>query len=316
MNGTRGWTFRLVTGLAVAGALLLSSPVYAQDGYSEVEAAPQGPNAGKVGLKLGFDFVSEYHYRGITQANSGVIFQPYAEVSFTLFEELGPVENITAFTGLWNSLHTRPKGTGNNASAWNEADWYIGVGADLPFGISTSLSYSWRGNPNGSFNPGAGGADSFAEQIDWEVAYDDTAFWEENIGMEGFSLQPYVLFSFEIGGGSDGNRPNSSSGGYLEIGLTPSYVVLRESDYPVTLSLPIAAGFGLYDYYEFSATEEMGFGFFDVGIEASTPLAFIPSDYGQWEAHVGFHIIMLQNTGLSDQKGEAFYVTAGMSMKY
>jgi hypothetical protein len=55
------------------------------------------------------------------------------------------------------------------------------------------------------------------------------------------------------------------------------------------------------NYYEFvdpstGTLEDDTFGYFDVGLVASVPLSFIPSDYGSWSASAGVHFLFLGDT--------------------
>lgn len=305
----QGWALKGLSAGVFAAAVAAPSVAFAQ------EATDPAPiNTGNVSWTLGIDFVTEYWFRGIAQENQGIIAQPYADVTFSLISE----GNITldVYTGLWNSLHE------NASEEWYEADFFIGGAIGLPGGFAVDISYVNLYSP-------AGGT-SFAEEIDVAVSYDDTALWE-GFGLEGFALAPYALVAYEIDAGSDALGRAGEEGTYLELGVEPTFALTQSGDYPLSLSVPITAGFGISDYYETGLGgdddgEDFTFGFLDIGGVVSTPLPFIPADYGAWEASAGVHYIILgdeaqdisgpQGFNVTGDDDDSIYLTFGVSMSY
>ncbi|MBV9127487.1 MAG: hypothetical protein JO117_05300, partial [Verrucomicrobia bacterium] len=76
-------------------------------------------------------------------------------------------------------------------------------------------------------------------------------------------------------------------GNYYEIGLSPSTTAG-----PVTITLPITAGFGSSRFY----ANNRGFGYFTPGIQLGVPLKFIPSSYGTWNFTTFYKFYYLGNS--------------------
>ena len=100
--------------------------------------------------------------------------------------------------------------------------------------------------------------------------------------------RPRIL-SFETDGTNFGDR----QGSWLGLNAAPTYVAFSEDAYPLTLSLPLALGLSLSEYYELPGQGDDTFGFFSVGFSTSVPLAFIPADYGAWSAYAGVNVFVL-----------------------
>jgi len=305
MSYGRNWAGRLV---AVA---IATTPVTAM---AQEEVAPV--NTGNITLEASVDVVTEYVFRGIRQGpqnDQGIIIQPGVDIGIALYED----ENISVggYVGTWNSF--------NDGDGWYESDLYAGVGVGLPYGLSLDVAFIALENPDG------GG--EFAQEIDVTVAYDDSELWA-NAGvdfMQFGGLQPYALLAFETEGGSDGNPTagtnTGSEGVYLELGIEPSILLFDNPTYPITLSVPVAVGMSLEDYYEYVDANgnlvDETYGFTSVGFTMGVPLAFIPAEYGTWEASAGLNIIFLsdelQDLNAGNGDDDVLYIgSIGVSMSY
>lgn len=302
--------------LALLGAGVLAAPV-------AVQAQEEAPaiNNGNVSFTVGADVFTDYWFRGIPQENQGLILQPYADVSVSLISN--DDFTLDVYTGIWNSLHwgDSQSSTGGNAgndNVWYEADWF--AGATVGFGsFAVDFGYTWLYSP-------AGGVE-FAEEIYAGLSYDDSELWGD--GFDG--LQPYVTIVFEIDGGSDSPLAGTAEKGiYYEVGIGPSFDLTDSLDAPVTLSLPVAVGFGKDDYYQYvnsaGAADDDTFGFIQVGVVLSMPIEAIPAEYGAWEVAVGGYYIALgdaneaigngANFGTNGGDDDSFFGSIGISMSY
>ncbi|HEX7010929.1 MAG TPA: TorF family putative porin, partial [Phycisphaeraceae bacterium] len=276
----------------LVGAIMMTYAAGAALAQSDEAAAPAaaaGPNTGKIHLEMGASVVTEYWFRGIGQENEGLILQPYATVGVDLLEN----DDFTlgGFVGTWNSIHDSTPG-----DAWFESDFTVGLSAGLSDNLTLDVAYVNLYNP--------AGGDSFAEEVDLVLSYDDTELAQKfsiplgdgedppTLGLP-FPLQPHVAMAFEIDGGSDAGE---NKGIYLELGIEPQFSLVESESYPVTLSTPMTVGLSLDDYYENAQGEDDTFGYFDAGLVLSMPLDFVPADYGQWEASLGVHAIFLGDT--------------------
>lgn len=263
-------TARIMCMCAILAALV--SPAMAQE-----EAAATGPNTGAVSFSMGVDFTTAYFFRGIIQENQGLIYQPSADATFQLTDQL------SVYLGTWNSIHDNTSG-----SDWYESDFFVGASLAVSECLSVDVSYIWLYGP-------AGGAE-FSQEINIGVSYDDSGLWGDSFD----GLQPHILVGFETSGGSDmgGLHGSGSKGTYLEIGVAPSFTLVDSASSPITLTIPVTVGLG-WDYYEgFSdanpgVLEDDTLGFVDLGLDLSMPLSFVPSQFGSWEASAGVHFLFL-----------------------
>lgn len=279
-------------------------------------AQADGHNAGAVSLEAGFDITTEYWFRGIPQEDQGVIFQPYAEVSFDL--AAAGYEGATAYFGVWNSIHDGPSTApaAGATSHYYEADWYIGLSTDLSAvgfeEVLFDISYVFLTSPAGL---GGGPAGLYAQEVDFLLSVDDSGNYGDNELMAN-GLQPYLLFVVETAGGSDGAA--LSTGLYIELGIEPSMdVTVGETD--LVVSIPVSVGFNGGDYYEGlgGAGFDEDYGFFSIGLATSLPLdEYVPADYGTWTLTASVTYINLNSTivgPLDDNRG---VFTAGIGMEY
>lgn len=290
--------------LALAAAGLVGAQAQAQE-----EPAPV--NTGKVSWTLGVDVVSEYWFRGIAQENQGWIVQPYASVTFGLMSSED--FSLDAYLGTWNSLHFDNPSSDGSADAWYESDFSVGLAMGLPYDLALDVAYINLYSP--------AGGDIFAEEINVVLSYDDSELMD-SWGVP-FSFNPHTKLAFEFDGGSDAGN---NEGVYWELGVAPSFALTDSEDYPLTLSIPVVAGFSLDDYYEDANGDDEFFGYLDIGLVLSTPLSFIPADYGAWEASIGGHYLLLGDStqsiaspegfNVTDGDENEFYATFGISMSY
>ncbi len=286
----------------VASALALATLLFS----TSVVRAEEEPNKGKISLSAGMDFTTAYFFRGIRQEISGFIGQPYAGATLNLYEGEKGLNSVDANVGIWNSIQTGPTGSsGPNADpkAWYEFDFFGGVTFGLFDKWEAGVAYTIYTSPNGFFKS--------TQEIGLSLAYDDSELLGD------FSLSPHILFAFEFqGAGADGQQP---LGTYFELGVEPGFTLIKSEKYPVNIAIPLKLGLSLSDYYQDPTTgQNSTFGYFDLGIVAKVPLAFIPADYGSWEMFVKGDFLFLGNSLEAINAGESFQAigTIGIAMSY
>ncbi len=291
--------------------LALTSPVaLAQEAAAEVPGSA-------VTLSAGTDIASAYYFRGIPQEDQGVILQPYVDIGFELLEQNddNPI-GISVNFGTWNSLHSNTP-----SNPWYESDFYAGTTLSLPANFSFDFIYTYYYGPNlGDF---------FAEDLTFALSYDDSELMSDTFG-EDFPLtfSPSVAVIREIDGGADGLGDTGHLGTYIEIGLEPAAEVLSDTDYPVSVSLPMTLGLNTEDYYETASGEDNddGFGFFQIGVAVGVPLSFIPARFGKWSGSGAVYAIFLGDSAQeigstdfgvsSDFDDVEFWTSWGVSVEY
>lgn len=215
----------------------------------------------------GFNFVGAYYAFGLLCENEGVIAQPYFDLYYLVYEGDKSVK-ITLGLQLWSSIHS--KGTGadpeNGAlAAWYEQDVVVPLSVTLADKFSGTLSYLEYHFPNGALESKRAASLTFS--------YDDSSL----LGV--FALHPHLtaLYNFEDVIGID-----KSDAWYFEAGIAPEVTLAKKSRYPVTISLPVTAGFGDDHFYPGDP-----FGYFSAGANAAVPLAFFPESFGRWTVNAG-----------------------------
>jgi hypothetical protein len=268
-------------------------------------AEPPPTNNGKVSFSIGSDFTTAYFFRGILQERNGFIWQPYGGVTFKLAQDIGDgvIDNIDLSLGSWNSIQSNKTFATSSPSNWFESDVLVGVTMGLWGFMSTNLTYAAYTFPNGAY--------AVTQELDWTTTFNDSSL------LGPFALNPSVLFAFELDNTSFGNV--NQEGIFVGLGAKPGMVLFEEEKYPLTLALPLSLGLSLDNYYdEGPGGRDQTFGYFDVGLAASVPLAFIPSDYGAWSASASVDYLALSGTLADVNQGDGgFWVgKAGFAFSY
>jgi len=252
--------------------------------FAAAPARAESPNKGLVSLSVGSDFTTAYFFRGILQERDGFIWQPYGEIGFSLFTadeeeaKVNPVRSFSLFAGSWNSIQSeKTLSDGSGPGNWYEADFYAGLKANFFGNTEAKAFYIAYSYPGGAFKT--------VQEIDFQLSLNDTEWLDK------WALNPYVLFAGEF----DNTALGVDKGAYAELGIRPSMVVIDDESYPVSVALPMKAGFSLGSYYEDANGDDDGFGFFQGGPVVSVPLAFIPAEYGSWAASAGVALYAFGN---------------------
>ncbi|MEL7087058.1 MAG: hypothetical protein AAGL98_01220 [Planctomycetota bacterium] len=258
--------------------------------------APPLMNAGALSFAAGIDAVSQYFFRGIEQEDSGIIVQPFVEVS-TGFEVSGQQVDFTV--GTWQSIHSRNTGDqGDGAGNWYESDLYASLGTAINDQFYVSGTFTGFYSPNGAFQD--------IEEIAFGLDYDDSELLGD------WSVAPYVFIAFETrdAGGTEDI--------YLEFGGELGLPFIESEDLPVDLSFPFAIGFSIDDFYTDDGGDNEAFGFLLVGAAAAMPLDFIPADYGTWTATAGIDVLFLNSdANLNDSSSDVEIIgKVGIGVEY
>jgi hypothetical protein len=264
-----------VIGMAAPVAAQEPAGPNSQPGTNIAAANPQSaseePAAKRVITTAGVDLASAYMFRGIYQEDSGVIVPPFVDLGVLLYQGTGALKSVNVNGGLWNSLHSGPSGNSGHGSPWYEADYYGSVtfafGKWKPGALFTSYT-----SPNDAFRT--------VHEIAGVLAYDDSA--------SAFPLAPKMILAVELQGQADGGE---KQGTHLELGVRPVLKLTDAAKYPISLAVPVKLGLGVRDYYEGPAGSNH-FGYFDTGLVASVPLAFMPARTA-WEVHGGVDVLWL-----------------------
>ncbi len=280
----------LASGVAAAFAVV---PATAQ------EAVPT-LNNGAVSFSLGVDIPSKYIFRGYELEEDGLIVQPYAEARFAI------QDGVDFYIGTWNSIHDNETGSvpGGSNDEWYESDLYAGVSLAkfIDDRVSLDISYVHYLYPSNTFGD--------YKEIDISFGFDDS-----EVMPDGWAMSPYALFAFEFDTTSAGDADNV----YLELGGELAFSLMESEDYDIDLTVPIALGLSLDEFYVDNNGDNELFGFLSIGANVGMPLNFIPSEFGSWSAGAGLTLFILNDeANLDDGSNDDFNVvaTVGVAMEY
>lgn len=249
-------------------------------GVEDIPAMPQ------FSLVLTLAVTSGYWGRGVFIENQDIIFQPTFAMEVKVYENPDGFIHSFSFTyETFNSIDGGPSGSSGDHSspeAWNETDQNLGISFGFAESFTFNAYYSWIISPNNSYDT--------IEEIDVQIAYDDSSLWAE-WGCEDFAgLQPVIAFAVELKNQTDGG---AVEGSYFEFGIAPSFTLYEDEDFYFNLTIPMTIGLSLDNYYEDGNGEDHTFGFFDVGLDFALPLNFVPNEIGEWEFTFGVHALFL-----------------------
>jgi hypothetical protein len=269
-------------------------------------AQEQGPNTGRISLNAGVDFPTRYYFRGILQENQDVIIQPFADITFKLYESKGPLSTLSLTLGTWNSFHGGPTGMEGKATVdpkmWYEADAFATLTTTWFEDLTAALTYTAYMSPNDAFRT--------VQEMALSLSYND-AKW-----LGAFALNPSILFAFETTGEALVS-PDGKKGIYMGIGLAPGYTFFADSSFPVNVSAPMTFGFSLKDYYTVNGQNQT-FGYFSGGPLITMPLKFIPSTFGNWSLKAGVQFLVLNSNLKAVNTNDSFVPigSVGLSLTY
>jgi hypothetical protein len=290
---------RLVTTMhrTLTALVLLGSYATAQQ--------PDAPHVPPVATgAFGIGLTTQYFFRGLLQENQGIIAQPWIELGYALYEADADdgLRDLGLTFGLWNSLHDGP--TGGAGGIWAESDFDISLAAKVDERWKVGATYTAYSSPNDSLlvKP--------VQELAFSVGLDDRGMLVDDVDS---GLRPTVLIAFELSGQRDfGN----DRGVYLQAGIEPTFGIGQLGDLPLTLEVPVTAGFSLGDYYEeVGGGNDEFFGFLDVGAEISAPLSFMPARLGPWTGMVGLHWLLLGDNTEERNNGDTTELILSVGME-
>ena len=260
-------------------------------------AVSAGTNEGRLSLSAGSDFTTAYYFRGIKQENDGFIAQPYGNLTINLYKGDKGLNSVSTTLGIWNSFQSKQTGATGDPKMWYESDLIGGFSVGFLDVFEFGTTFTYYTSPNGAFND--------VQEFSLNLNFDDSKW------LGPFALSPYVLVAFEKAGQADGG---SNTGTYIELGVEPGFEPIK----PLTVSFPLKLGLSGKDYYEDNSGHDKTFGYFDLGIAVSMPLAFIPKDFGEWAVSAAGHFLFLGDATKDFNSGNDTYQLAvfGLSLSY
>lgn len=289
-------------------AMPLALPALAAGpGLPALALALQSPET--VGRELhgtfGTQIPTAYFFRGILREESGLIVEPFLELTSILHDHgQGVLRQVDLTFGQWNSLHTGPTGTGGDSAVWFEHDFYVDLDVYLEERWHSTVSYTAYYSPNGGFET--------VQEMSLGVAFDDRDLLGDLVPS---GLQPSFELAFETSGQADAGR---RQGAYAEIAIAPQWPLAQLGGTDIRLHLPVTIGISMYRYFELPGGTDSTFGFLDVGAEVDVPLQFLPDRMGPWDGTLGLHALFLGDSNRARNNGDRteLILTFGMSTRF
>jgi hypothetical protein len=272
----------------VVRALCLSAAVLTV-GASVTRADPKET---AFSLSMGTDFTSHFISYGVDVWGGGSQASPFGDRR----TEFGYATVGMAFTDAFSGF----------INVWGDINDNGGqpLGGNIQeIDLNVGLAYTWN---KFSFSI-AHGCWNYAQDtehiIDFTVGYGDA-----DMMAKGFSLNP----SFTVHGRYNGNGAQDTGAAFVP-GIKPSYTLLSDSKFPLTLSLPTSVAFFTDNFQGGSS----GYGYFSCGPAVSVGMGFIPPKYGVWSVSASVIYYNTPSDSIPTNPKEDFIVTTlsvGVSM--
>jgi hypothetical protein len=272
----------------ILGGLLRRAPIVAAAALAVAGLANPARAAVKgdaYSVSLGYDFSSHFISYGVDVWGGGGRACPWSTDS-TMFA-YGTVtaqftDQISGFVNVWSDIN-------------NNADSDIG-GSIQEVDLNIGGTYTWDKFPFTLANGCWWYAGDTEHILDFSVAYNDM-----DLLMKGFALNPSFLAHWRYEGNGDQNE-----GWAFVPGIRPTYTLMSDSKYPITLAFPINCAFFTNDLQG----GDSGFGYFSAGIAATVPLAFVPEKFGSWSVTGSATYYCTESDALPSNPEDQFVVTA------
>jgi hypothetical protein len=248
--------------------------------YLAADGKDEAPNIhGFFSISFGTSYITP---RGLVVENAGIVIQPVAGIVMPI-GDIGFLKNFTVVGGVWNSINSNQNDP--NVGSWNEMDFFLSLSADLCPQVNATLTYgAW------SFPQSTIAKPETEHNIDLKIAYSDKWFGPD------FSLNPYVDLFYAVAGSSTVVQGKQGDTGYIEVGIVPTYKLKAIEGLPITLTFPTYFSFGPSEYWG----GENNFGVLSAAANASVPIKWIPTRYGNWHFDVGVQYYNFLNGTLLD----------------
>lgn len=237
----------LTAGTVIAGTEVAPAPAPAPAPCDDIISATLSLSANSHFVSYGKDVWAD----GSSMSRMG--FNPMLEFAFKL------PENFTFTLGTWWDVTAKGDGLflGNG-------DPYPSIGGDVyEIDLWTGLSYTYEKFTIGATYQTWLYGDAVEQIVDIKLAYDTL-------------LSPYLLFHNRVSEGASGG----DNGTVMVLGL--SYSIEAG---PVTFTVPFGVAAVLtddYNRYDSAGGSDTGYSYTSLGLQASYPLAFLGTCYGEW----------------------------------
>jgi hypothetical protein len=245
------------------------------------EAKPEKPWA----LTGGFDYLTQYMFRGYNTVPSGLIIQPYVDFSYTVYDQ--NEFSIAPHVGLWGDFTEK-----SGPREWEhfaEGDVTVGIGFGYK-NFNATVNFNEQGYPS-KYAPNHGEA-SEIQEMQLLLTYDDSACWEKCPVLAG--LNPHLSYIQEIK-----DRNDHDNNIYWEVGLEPTFKEVHVGSLPVTFSVPLTVGLSSDSYYTDTSGHNDPVGYWLAGVKATIPIP-VNEKWGKWSVIAECDYLRLESRSTID----------------
>lgn len=216
---------------------------------------PEAAPSSKWTVSLGYDYASHFVVYGADVWGGGDDFFGSDSTSFVWADFSVDLDPFKLKFGIWGDVNDNADDSVGGSI--QEVDVYIGLSYTIDR-FTLGVSYlEWYY------------ASDEERMVDFTVSFDDSDLW-----FDGFALNPSFTAHIRV----DGNGDQDEAAAFV-FGVKPEFQ-LTEGRYGLTLSIPASVAFFTDDFHG----GDSGFGYASIGATLGMPLAFIPSEYGEWSA--------------------------------
>jgi len=226
--------------------------------------------------------------RGLVESTGGLSAYTTAGLATSVYSSTdGFAKDVSIHVGTLFNLYSRPNAS--TSGVFRELDWWAGTNLTLQNGLDLGVEFSQFVSPKGAYT-----TDS---NIEFSAVLPPIAF------TPAFSITPYGKLFYNAAGASV--TVTGQEGEFdIELGLHPA-LDLSGYGLPVTLTAPTWFTVGPSKFWGGGGD----LGVFTTGLNAKTPLSFIPVQYGAWYADAGFqyyhlinHELLIAETDLGERE--------------
>jgi hypothetical protein len=202
-------------------------------------------------------------FDAIPEELSSFAIAPTLTTVFQLWKTDDFLRDITLTLGTQQGLTNKKFDNTRQINAWYESNFYAGVVFAFPRNIATAVTYSLGTSPN---------IGTWADELDFAFAYAG----ENNVGL----WEPSIELSVPLGG---------TDGVLTQVIANPSFSFFKNKQFPLTVSIPVRFGAGLFGYH---VPEDNFTGYFSAGLISQFSIADVPKDFGNWYLAFGVDFLV------------------------
>lgn len=259
----------LLGAAGATSALAQDRPSFVRGGALGDVASSESANPGRVHVLGNLGAGNGDYFRGAFDdvPTDELVVGPDLALAFELLEDgRGLADRLALTLGTQNNFADQVQPTDDtDLESWYESNNFIALTAELDGGWTAGLTYTVYSSPND--------VSGTAHELALAAKY--------RLDRLPIGLAPQVKLALPLESGDDGL--------FAQLALAPTLSEIGSERYPLTVFAPLTLGVGFDDYYG-PGTGTTGYA--SVGLAASMPLAFVPSDFGNWSISGGIDLLV------------------------